>query len=65
MNDLQERIKFVNRGLTVTRIHAKCSPDGSVFISRFQIIASNSGDSTASTLTPFLAGHRLTTELSC
>jgi hypothetical protein len=35
-----------------------------VFTSRFLVTASNSGDSSASALTPFLAGDRLTTELS-
>jgi hypothetical protein len=35
-----------------------------VFLSFFLVAASNSGDSLASALTPFSAGHRLTNEIS-
>jgi hypothetical protein len=50
--------------LRTTRVHAKYVPACSVFTNRFPVTASNDVDSSASALTPFSAGHRLTTELS-
>jgi hypothetical protein len=50
--------------LQITRAHTKCFPACSVFSSRFPVTASNSGNFSASALTLFLAGHRLTTQLS-
>jgi hypothetical protein len=42
----------------------RCSQFVTVFTSCFLVTASNSGNSSASALTPLSAGHRLTTELS-
>jgi hypothetical protein len=51
--------------LKITRVHVKSISACSIFTSRFQATASNSGYPSASALTPFPAGHRLTTELGC
>jgi hypothetical protein len=48
--------------LRITREHTKSFPACNVFTSHFPVRASNSGDSSASTLTPFPAGHRLPTK---
>jgi hypothetical protein len=50
--------------LQITTAYDQSFPDFSVFTSRFPAMTSNSGDSSASVLTPFSAGHRLPTELS-
>jgi hypothetical protein len=50
--------------LHFSRAHAKSFPACSVFSSRFLLAASNNGNSSASALTPFPAGHRLTTQLT-
>jgi hypothetical protein len=48
--------------LGTTSNYSAIAPVGSVFTSRFLIMAPNSEESSASAL-PFLAGYRLTTEL--
>jgi hypothetical protein len=47
----------------ITAATTKSSPACYVFTSRSLVTASNSGDSSASALTPFPPGHRLRTEL--
>jgi hypothetical protein len=50
--------------LQITRAHTTYFPACSVFNSRFRVTVSDSGDTSASALTPFPAGHCLANELN-